>query len=766
MPFLVSYCLAIIGSQYQTTLLSPWQCCILALLAFFLLVLQRRYKRYAYFVFSLIGLIVGLCYSNLFAGKVLQQQLPRYLEQQDISLVIKIASTPSQRQYYWRTTAKVLESPDGLLQKIRLDWYGQQQPKACQTWQVIVRLKQPQGLRNPGAWNARLSMLEKHIQASGYVRQATKIDEGRYCLHRLREQWHQYVLSQLPAEQAAWIIALSSGDKSFLQPQQYRLLQISGINHLFVISGLHIGLAASLAYGFLLLLRRLGLGALIPGDWRPLAALLALLAAIAYAALADFVIPAQRALVMLIVFFAGHVVGIRLAIWLRFYLAMAVVLSINPLSASNVGFALSFAAVALLIVCAQHIHQRQGLKKWRLAIASQFYIAAGLSPLLLLFFHHQSISGPWINLLAIPLVSFLVIPLVLLALLSWLLLTQDFFLLAVADRLLQYLFLAIAGLNHRFLQLAEYGPDWQPTSVTILLLALLCILLALPRYLPAKLALAGMLVLTIMLADTPDNVAEGALRVQVLDVGQGLSVLVRTANHQLLYDTGSAWLQGSMAQQVVQPVLAHYALGALDTVLISHFDNDHAGGWSYLNDNIPVKRWLGNSDEPLFDACYAGLSWRWDNVDFKIVSPHLGEKTDGNDGSCVLLITAAKRSVLLPGDISKTVELPMLEQLAAVSAIDVLIAPHHGSQSSSSYPLVEKSQQAIVVFATGYLNRYQHPHPSIVKRYQSVQAKLFNTATDGMVSVDIDRQGNVKASAFRRQVVRYWDVVPVNHLEY
>ena len=767
MPFLMGYCVAIIASQFQTALLSPWYCAILALLAAFLWVLHNHCKNDTIAHLALVGLLIGVCYSNLYASHVLRQQLPKHLEQQEITLTVKIASTPSLRQYYWRTISEVVESPESLLKKIRLDWYGDQQPKACQVWRVLVRLKQPHGLRNPGTWNARLAMLEKGIQATGYIRQATLLDEGGYCVHRLREQWHGYVLSQLPAERAAWIIALSTGDKSFLSRQQYRLLQVSGINHLFVISGLHIGLAASLVYGVVLFFRRLGLGLLFTADWRPTAALLALLAALLYAALADFVIPTQRALVMIIVFFAAQVAGIRLAIWLRFWLAMAVVLSLNPLSATNVGFALSFTAVALLIVCAQHIQrQQQPLNKWRLAIASQLYIAVGLSPLLLGFFHHLSLSGPWINVFAIPIVSLIVLPMVLFALLSWLVFTRDFSLLASADKVLQYLFAAIRWCNERFLVVMDYLPAMQPSSVTIALLVIVCLLLALPRYLPARFTIACLLVLTMMIADKPYQVELGALRVQVLDVGQGLSVLVRTAQHQLLYDTGAAWSQGSMAQQVVQPVLNYYALGSLDKVIISHFDNDHAGGWRYLHDNMPVQQWLGNSTELAFDACYAGMSWHWDGVDFQIVSPNFGEQNSGNDGSCALLIKTAQRSVLLPGDIGKAAEVALLRENPALNTIDVLIAPHHGSNSSSSYPLVEKAQQAIVVFATGYLNRYQHPHEAIVKRYQSVQATLFNTASDGMVSIDIDQQGNVKASRFRQQALRYWDAVPANHLEY
>lgn len=767
MFFLISFCSSIVLSQFQAQLFSIYALLIIAaltgLFAFFAPVKWRLLAQ------VLLGLSLGLLWSNGFAAYRLQQVLKPEFEQQPIELLVQIDGIPQQKQFYQRTRAQVLQAPQANLSKIQLDWYSDYQPQACETWRVVAKLKRPHGLRNPGVWSYQQYLLQQNLQATGYVQQAERVSSTAFCLHQLRFQWQQYVSQHLPSGQAAWLVALSIGEKSLISSAQYQFLQLNGINHLFVISGLHIGLCASVVYGLLLWLLRFSAGLVWAIDWRPYAMVMAMLAAFAYAALADFVIPAQRALLMLLVFFTGQLFGVKIPVWRRYFLAMALVLLIDPLAAMNIGFALSFLAVALLIICAEHLRAQPAKgKSWRLTIASQFYIGLGLSPLLLLVFQQTSVLGPWVNLLAIPLVSLLVVPLNLLAFLLWLVLGHDFQLLQWANSLLQGLFQGIEWFNQYTLPVQQVFTGFTLQPLAILLLAASVAVLFLPKLILGRYALAGLLLIALVFLPQQNRVTEGSLNMDVLDVGQGLSVLIRTANHQMLYDTGPAWADGSMAQQVVLPVMYYLGAKSLDRVMLSHFDNDHAGGWQTLYDTNLAPQWLAPSEDKPFQFCHAGMTWRWDQTVFTVLSPEHDFVGSANDGSCVLLIEHQGRRILLPGDIGKYVEIQLFTQ-GKLPTIDVLVAAHHGSKTSSSYALInqlKQTEQATVIFTTGYRNRYNHPSQEVVQRFKAIGAQLWDTALHGMISVNIDSAGNVITRSFRQQSPRYWDKPLLNHLEY
>lgn len=755
--FLFAYCLAIILSQFQARLYSHGEMatCLLGLLLLYLV----RKRLPLYVIFSVFAVVLGLLLVNITAQSYLAKELPPHFEQETLEFTVKLRGLAENRGQYWRSEAQILHSaaPSLALERIRLDWYNVAELKPCQVWRIQARLKRPHGLRNPNVWNARKSFLEKNIHAVGYVRQAQLISEDAHCFQNFRLRWHAFVQSRLDDSHAAWLIALSTGDKQLISTEQYAFLQRSGINHLFVISGLHIGLAAAFFYHWVLLLRRLGLGIFFPGDWRPLATLAGFVAAFFYAALADFTIPTQRSLIMLLVFFSAGLFGVRISLWRRYFLAMALVLTLNPFAAMNIGFYLSFTAVALLIICAAQIKPQQKAVKWRLAIAAQFYIALGMSPFLLLFFGAISLSSPWVNLFAISFVSLLIIPLVLLALFAWLIFSQDFYLLTLASFLLDKLFVAIESCNRYFLSLAD-ALAFSALGFDFLLWFAACLLLFfLPRYWPAKFSALAILCAAYLLSHNATIKEVPPLQVRFLDVGQGLSVLVSTKNHQLLYDTGSSWPTGSMAQQVILPVLRHYAINALDTLIISHRDNDHAGGWPYLRENIVIKQRISNHQTQTFQTCDHDQTWQWDGVQFSLLFVPQTAKASENDRSCILLIEYAGRKILLSGDISKSVEYALLNDKPQLRNIDVLQVPHHGSKTSSSYWLVQQVQNARVIFSTGYLNRFHHPHGKVVQRYQQARATLYNTAQDGMISITIDAQGNVKDDTYRQSRRRYWD---------
>lgn len=757
MPVLCLFSLAVIVTLQFPPLNPPRLAGYFAVLLLAAL-LAWRYKALRW---PLLAALAGVLYCHTLAMQRIGAVLPVGLEQQDLALVVDITGLPVDRGRYWRSEARVVGDDGG--QRLQLSWYGEAVPGPCQRWQITARLKRPHGLANPGAFDYAGYLLERGITARGYVREAVLLSQRNHCLAGLRQRWHDHIDRHLPAERALWLKALSTGDKSGIGEAPYRLLQAAGINHLFVISGLHIGMAAAAVYALVLGLRRAGGGLLWPGDWRPAAALLAILAALAYALLAGFTLPAQRALIMVAAFFGAAVLGVTVSLWLRFWLAMALVLLHNPLAAGNIGFALSFAAVAVLILAA---HRRAaagrlaGLAQmWRM----QWQVVLGLAPLLVLFFRQASLLAPLVNLLAIPLVSLLVVPLLLLAFLLWAIGVDSGGPLWLADQLLH----GLLWLVQAVLDALPPSLDWL-TGVSLhgrqwWALLLLAGLLLLPGHWPGRLPLAALLLVLMLLmpARRPDHLLE----VDVVDVGQGLAVLLRTANHNLLYDTGAAWPDGNMAGFAVLPVLQQRDVSRLDKLLISHFDNDHAGSMAAVVEAVAVDEVLAPAlRHGVSRPCRAGEHWHWDGVDFYLLHPEsIGRRLD-NEQSCVLLVQAGGRQLLLPGDIGRKAEMQMLQRWQHTAglpppALDVLLAPHHGSRSSSSLALLAVAQGATVINSSGYRNRYGHPHSEVLQRYRQAGMRVLDTACAGLVNLRLDHHGQLQIRSFRGARRRYSELL-------
>jgi competence protein ComEC len=756
MHLLVTFSIAVMLTGLQRELFPPFfSVGILLLSVVFLLVAFAKRKP------LLCGLVAaflfGIAYANLTAWRYLEARLPEHNEKTNQELTIQVSNLPVRKGRYQQFRAGPL----------LLNWYGEEPVEPCSTWQVTARLKRPHGMANPGGFDYEAYLMAEGVTAKGYLRSGKEISrEEGFCLHRLRQEWNRYVEARLPRETAAWVIALSSGSQELLSAGQQKLLTQTGIAHLFVISGSHIALCAAVFYALVLGLRRIGGGILFPGDWRPAAALLAILCAGGYSALAGFGIPVQRSLIMLVVFLLGEVIGIRSSLWLRYWLSMALVLLANPLSFLNTGFALSFAAVFVLIVVAQTVDSVtlpsslfQRGKEWlRLLVVTQGYISLALLPFTLLFFSGASLLAPLINLLAIPPVSLLITPAILFALLGWLVSGSDFHLLDLSAALLEWLFRIIGELHQSTvgMELLWLGLPQGEAGFALLIFAVLLFLV--PKVFQLR-GFALLLLLALVLASPKPVVEEGGVVVEVLDVEQGLAVLLRTRHHALLYDSGSSWPDGSMAEMVIVPVLAHAGISQLDRLVISHNDNDHAGGVGDLLASGKVREVIGSEPLPgvVMGGCRKGMEWEWDGVRFSFLHPEEGDLQEKrNNRSCVLLVEAAGRRLLLPGDVDTSVELQLLA--AGLPAIDLLVSPHHGSKSSSSAELVANmAHDGRVVISSGYLNRYRHPHPAVEARYQEAGLSVVNTALQGAVGVRVEPSGAIAVSSWREENGRYWN---------
>lgn len=666
-----------------------------------------------------------------------QQTLSRYLDEaHNYPLQGQVVGAVSQRDS-GRHFAFVVTTPDSPLQgkTLRVAWYRDAEDVASgDCWQFELRVRPPHSYSNPGGMD-----YEAWLFREGYAGKAS-VRNGRLCGQAppsLRQRIKQRLLHGRSGAAAATVSALLLGDRSDLTSSQWDILRRTGTSHLFAISGLHVGLIAAIGWGLGLLLWRAWLYRYVPRQ-RDLSALLAAGFALVYAALSGFAVPVQRALMMCLLGLLALQLGRKQQGFWILALAWVLVLAINPLSLMMPGLWLSFVAVAGIVLYLQAWPQQA---RWQQLLGIQLLLSVLLLPLSLLFFGGVSLLAAPINLLLVPLFSLLLPALLLVAglqLLGW------GWPLQLALQGLQWLWDglgALAALPAGYISLSQ--PPWWLAA-----LATAAVLQALGR---GK-AMAG-LATALLLAcayNGVDKPAQGQLRAWFWDVGQGQSVLLQTAQHQLLYDAGPAWSGGFDAgERLVVPALQQLGIEQLDVLMVSHADNDHAGGASAVAQAFPLAQRRGAAGL----ACHAGQQWQWDGVQFDVLHPAQTQDWSDNNGSCVLQVTtAAGQRLLLTGDIEVAAEVALLGRgLATQSVISV---PHHGSRSSSSLAFIQAVDARLAVVSAGFQSRWGHPAPAVVARYREQGTLLLNTAQSGALRLDLGRRA--RWSARRSAQPRLW----------
>ncbi|MET0534525.1 MAG: DNA internalization-related competence protein ComEC/Rec2, partial [Steroidobacter sp.] len=250
----------------------------------------------------------------------------------------------------------------------------------------------------------------------------------------------------------------------------------------------------------------------------------------------------------------------------------------------------------------------------------------------------------------------------------------------------------------------------------------------------------------------------GTFELTVLDVGQGLAAVVRTHSHVLLYDTGPAFQSSrSAAELAVLPFFRHKGVRELDMLLISHGDQDHSGGTRAVLDAMPVRQFIVGPS--VSDAsrehqrCERGQQWSWDGVTFTVLHPQSSSEHSANDSSCVLLIRGRDGSALLTGDIEAEGESALIEH--ALPRVDVVVAPHHGSGTSSTSLFVEGVRPDVTIFSTGYRNRWRMPRADVVERWRKAGARTYDTALSGALTATFEA-GETRVREQRHLRRRYW----------
>lgn len=729
----------------------------------------------------------GFFWAAAFAHWRLADALPHEWEGRDIRLIGVIAELPQAGERGLRfalDVEQVLTPGATVPARISLAWYdnkkdsgsepGNRNIGAGERWRLTVRLKRPHGSINPHGFDFEQWALERSIRATGYVRDgednlllAEVVEQVPYYIERWRQTIRQNFLRVLSRhEYGGVLVALAVGDQRAIPREQWKIFTRTGVNHLMSISGLHVtmvsGLLFTLTYGLWRRSRRLVMW--LPA--RKAAALAGLAAALGYALLAGFAIPAQRTVYMLAV--------VALALWRGRFTsatwvlawALLIVVLLDPWAVLAPGFWLSFGAIGLiLLISTGRIGKTKWLTEW---IRVQWAITLGLIPLLLAMFQQVSLVSPLANAIAIPLVSLVVVPLTLLGALPAL----EFLLLpahAVMNGCMQIL--DWLGDMPQAVWVQHAPPAWTVVAglagvVWMLLPGRFGWGLGLVAGFPSRwLGLVALLPIFFVLPARP---ALGELWLTVLDVGQGLAVVARTKNHTLLYDTGPGFnSEADSGSRIIIPFLRAEGIQHLDTMIVTHSDSDHSGGALSVLEAVPVKRLISSLDagHPIQlaaeakERCIAGQSWSWDGIRFDVLHPpersydKSGVKPNGL--SCVLKITTAYGSVLLPADIEKKAEYELIENNPAVLGSTVLLAPHHGSRTSSTEEFVRRVDPRMVIFTVGYRNRFGHPQSEVLARYRALGSILLRSDADGAVLLRFANSGiTMEASRVLRR--RYW----------
>ncbi len=768
--------------QTQTALPQPqgWWLVVPAALPG-LLFLQKRLQMARWLCAPAAALLCFACgfgWAAWLAGQRLADALPPAWEGADIRIEGVVAQLPQpyERSLRFEFDVERVLTPQAVVPaRIALSWWGSAagadragsipELRAGERWQLTVRLRRPHGLHNPNGFDYEAWLLERNVRATGYVRApgtarrlVATVWRPQYLVERLREAVRQRIVGALPgADYAGVLTALAIGDQRAITPPQWQVFTRTGVNHLMSISGLHVTMISGLVFALAYFLWRRHAALML---WLPApkaAAVAGLAAALAYAWLAGFAIPAQRTVYMLgavaVALWSGRLSsasGVLCA-------ALLAVVVIDPWAALAAGFWLSFGAVALILFVATN---RTGTLHWLPAWARvQWAITLGLTPLSVALFQQVSLVSPLANALAIPLVSLAIVPLTLLGVAM-----PGDFVLQFAHALMVACGSALAWLSEFPAAVwQQHAPPWWAVGAALAGV----VWMLLPRGFPAR--WLGVCACYPLFAVLPPPLPEGMLRMTVLDVGQGLAVVVQTRGHALLFDAGPAFgPQADSGNRVIVPYLRASGVRALDGMVISHGDRDHSGGAASVLAAVPVKRlWsspamalpAGGSAVP-GAVCASGEHWRWDGVDFEILHPapanYGREKRRSNDNSCVLKVSTGGESVLLTADIEQKAERELVQGLPDKLPASLLLVPHHGSRTSSSESFLSAVNPRIALVAAGYRNRFGHPKDEVLERFRSRGNKIYRTDLDGALTIAISAGGTISMQRQRAIYRRYW----------
>lgn len=695
----------------------------------------------------LLCLLLGAAWALLIAGDALESRWPAARHGEDVALRGTVIGIPESRGDDWRF--RLRPADEAFNGDIRVSWYrAERAVQAGDCLQATLRMRNPRGSVSPGAFDYERWLLAQRYVATAYIRDAA------FCTRSDRAWWRD-ARSELDRRLGDWLAghpglpllrALMVGNRQGITDDDWHALRVTGTSHLLAISGLHVGLVAGL---FLFLGRWAWRRSARLCAWLPApraGVLLGSLAALGYAALAGFAVPTQRALLMWAV--------LALALWSArpvrparvLLLAWLAVLIVDPLAVLSAGSWLSFIAVGAIVLVSGD--RAAGLRSWLRIPRLQLALLVAMAPATLLFFQGASLLAPLVNAIGIPLFA-LLLPGLMLATMTALAGAGATALWPAAE--------VLQGLRVALGFLAEVAaPLWvqaAPSGWTVAAAAMGAVLLLTPQ--APMLRALGLLCWLPLLWPSP-KLPQGQFELALLDVGQGLAAVVRTRHHSLVFDAGPAWPGGFDAgEAIVVPWLRHRGVAQIDRLIGSHAHADHTGGLPAVASAFPVTQRLG-ADQG--EGCARGQHWHWDGVDFDVLHPAEGAAWKGNNRSCVLRIAAGGQVALLTGDIEAVAEASLLgDHPSRTLRANVVLAPHHGSSTSSSPAFVADTAPELLLVPAGWRNRHGHPAPQVLQRWRRAGANTVVTGHAGTLWLRLGRGADDAIELRRaRDAQRIW----------
>lgn len=705
-------------------------------------------------IFLISGLLCGMQWSLINGKDALSWNLPENLYRQVITADARIDSIVDDNGFRWRMDVTADESLGG--KKLRLNWYAPDgiKPQLGEVWRFQMRLRPAVSMQNEAGFNYQAYLLRKGIRATGSVSEAQRISPASNYISKTR-QWlyNEFAARRDDLSYADILVALAIAERSWMDSERWQVLQHTGVAHLMAISGLHLTMV--FATSVLVIKWLLGLAGFLSGKTYNLlwpALLTAWLIAFGYAALAGFAVATMRALLLITLILILRLVGWRLSSMRLLLRAIVLLLLLDPMAWLDIGFWLSSTAVAAIFIWLWRCSYTPDsgwrahlVQLWRLEVM----LTLMLLPLTAVFFAGVSWLAPVTNLIAVPVFSVIILPLTLLAvLLLFPAPNVASALLATADTVLHWLW--------QFLHWAEIWAWWGDVSG---LASCLVLGLILTCYLPVAMVRRFQLSLIFSLAIGLYYLSfhlrqfDQRLWVHMLDVGQGSALVIERAGRALLIDTGIAYENGmNMGEAVVLPFLQKRRL-KLDAIFLTHNHHDHAGSIGVLQTRYPYVPVYANFGA--FLPCAEGMPWNWQKVFIHILAPLKGPAYGTNNDGCVFQLTYQGQRILLPGDIERIAEFRLSNLYGERLATDVLAVPHHGSRTSSHRLFLSYVQPEWALISSGYLNRFNMPHPEALERLREVNAQVLVSGEEGQISM-LWNGKRWQARTARRNFAGFW----------
>ena len=726
-----------------------------------------NFLRLKFWAIQLLVMILACGYFHSEALTLLNQanQLAKFPHNQQLTLEIIALQ---QQQHYQTLIAQTRFCKNCPEQRLFVNWQAPSQPQIGEIWFTDVKLRPIAARLNFGGFDRQQWFLANRITAVAQVKKAQKLTEK---ISIRQQQLIQVKQATEGLSQQGLLMALAFGERAWLPADIWKIYQQTNTAHLIAISGLHIGLA--MAFGFYLLrVFQWCLPQRLIGIYLPFIG--GVILAAAYAYLAGFAIPTQRALLALLLILLGRAIRHHYSSLQWFFLVVAGLCLWDPLMVLSASFWLSVTAVFSLLIWYRYIPTNilQWYGKpfigWRSVVWGLFHLQLGLlllfTPLQLYFFHGIAASGFLANLVAVPLYSFILVPLVLFALMfngvwqSWLGANW------VAEKITEILtyldgywvnvsvthaLLWIPCLALLFIALVYFlYPQEQARKSEIKAQQAKRLRLNPKRKLPLiwrrQLYLSVFILCVVANAFYLWQPNKNHWRLVMLDVGQGLALAIIKDDHAVLFDTGASWENGSMAEIEILPYLRSQGI-EIENIILSHDDNDHSGGINFLFSAFPQAKLISSSRKQYTNVapyqrefCHQGIAWQWRGLSFQALWPPQLVTRAANHDSCVVLVTDGKYRLLLTGDADLAAEVQFAKNL---EAIDVLQVGHHGSKTATSELLLKQTQPQIALISAGRFNPWGFPHPSVVTRLQQSSTTIFNSGTNGAVTLIFSPQG-------------------------